>query len=665
MVGWLGAPGLIAFVLFIMCVASFVLLMNSEKSGALRALTALTAITAVLLEVSIPSPDRLLHFRTDLTKTIGTALDESVNHGVVDEYHKWDPVTRLDILSSPHPFSIGRMAIRPDVKLVTFDGDAISYITGLPPGFPTPDDTNKYFESSFLAPFFKPVANGNHLVIGLGGGPDVMQSLAMGARKITVVEINAAILAAMRNQYASYNGNILNRPNVQPVHSEGRNFVRSTPEKFDLIRMTGVDTFAAHTAGAYVLAENYLYTVNAFREYYRHLTDAGLMSVQRWFEPGEPRESLRLFAVVLDALRAEGVEHPEDHVIVLWRRTEHQQPPGVTLISKRPFSKSDIGNLDEQLSRTAPTEHAVPVYYPHVKPGAFLQSEIYHAYADAFSKGTELAFRDGYPYDITPVTDDKPFFFNYYKLTTMLDDWDQTGPIQGYWAYIVFGFIIICASVAVSIFIWLPLVVFRRQGLSAQGSGTLGLYFCCLGLGFITIEIIAMQKFALLLGHPMYAIATVMGGMLVFAGLGSYLSGHFMRKSDPIRILSVCTVIVAGFCLLLASPTATEVIDDLLALTLAARIAATLLILAVGAIPLGFFFPVGMSIAARSNKRFIPWAWGINSGFTVIGSVLSIAASMKLGFSIVLMLSAFVYLLGLLAINRHERIAAALVATGG
>jgi len=648
---WFGATGSVCVLLILLSGVALIISFRSSIT-AMRALGIGHAIFCIALAGAIPSIDRLLSFKPDVSKIAGYALNTRINTGVVHEYHKWDVITRLDILSSISPIEIGWMKVAPGTKLVDFDGDAGSVMARISPDFPTAADTKQFFDTDYRAAFFKSVANGNHLIVGLGGGPDLAQSLAMGASKITVVDINAAILDAMANRYRDYNGNILHRSNVSVFHSEGRNFLRSSREKFDLIRMTGVDTFTAHTAGAFVLAENYLYTVEAFRDYYHRLGDDGVLCLQRWFEPGRPRESLRLFAMILEALREEGIAHPEEHVIVLWRRTEEMQPPGTTFVSKRPYTPETIRALDAVLARVGAAEKAVPVYYPHAGPSKLMESVVFHAYANAFAGGTQRQFQDLYPNDISPPVDDKPFFFNYYKASNMLRDWKTTGPIHGYWAYFVFSVILVCASVAVSLFIWLPLFLFRREGLRTRGSGVLALYFSCLGIGFIAIEITAMQKFALLLGHPIYAIATVMGGMLVFAGAGSRISNHYVDRVIP--ALSVCTLMVAVFCLLLSSAMATYLIDGLLAAPLCLRIAATLLMLAPGSIPLGFFFPIGLRIAGMTEERFIPWAWGINSGFTVIGSVGTIAAAMRFGFSSVLMIAAGIYLTALLAIRRYQ-----------
>jgi SAM-dependent methyltransferase len=652
---WLGAPGSVTLLLLLVCLASLLFLARGRGGGRGRALRTGTALTCLLLAIAIPFVDGWLAFKPDLTKSLGFALNKRINPAVVHEYHRWDVVTRLDVVSSDRAYDIGWIKVPAGRKLVSFDGDAVSEIPHLPAEFPTREDTRRFSQADFRAPFFKEVAKGSHLVVGLGGGPDVEQSLAMGASRITAVDINAAILDAMTRVYQDYTGNIFNRPTVRLVHAEGRNFLRASPETFDLIRMTGVDTFAAHATGAYVLAENYLYTVEAFREYFRRLKDDGVLCLQRWFDDTSPRESLRLFAVMLAALRLEGVEHPWEHVIVLWRRSPDHQPPGVTFMRKRPYAREEVRALDRSLTDVGATGEVkvTPIYYPHTAPFALAASRDFHAYAAAFAEGQSAAFADAYPYDITPSIDDKPFFFNYFKVANMFREWNRTGPIQGYWAYFVFGLILCCASIAVAIFIWLPLIVFRREGLRTRGSGWLALYFCCLGLGFIMIEITAMQKFALLLGHPMYAIATVMGGMLVFAGLGSHLSGRFMAA--PVRALSASSAAIVAFCLLLASPGETRLINSLLAAGIAVRVLATLGILALGAIPLGFFFPIGLRLAGSTDDRFIPWAWGINSGLTVIGSVCTVAAAMRIGFSALLTLAAAIYLVALLSIRMHQR----------
>lgn len=189
--------------------------------------------------------------------------------------------------------------------------------------------------------------------------------------------------------------------------------------------------------------------------------------------------------------------------------------------------------------------------------------------------------------------------------------------------------------------------------MQTKGSGCASIYFFALGMGFIMIEISLMQKFALFLGHPMYSISTVIGGMLLFAGLGSHISAKLSQNplhSLRLAIIAVSVMIVVFFEL---SPI---IIDNLLEYRLSIRIFAVILMLAPLTVALGFFFPIGLKLIGQRSPEYIPWAWGINSGFTVIGSILAIVFAMMWGFDIVMIIAALIYIIGLLSIERYERL---------
>ncbi len=452
----------------------------------------------------------------------------------------------------------------------------------------------------------------------------------------------------MKGPYARFSGRIFLRPNVSVVRAEGRSYLRGTDRRFDLIRMRGVDTYTALSTGAYVLAENYLYTVDAARDYYNHLTPEGVLSLQRWFYDQQPRETLRLFAIVLEALRREGVAHPEEHVAVI-----RDADWGWTFLRKRPFEPEESARLAARL-RLSGNAPAI-IYLPFVAPDPHPAAAIYGEYVKAFQEGTTDAFIAAYPFDITPVDDDKPFFFNYYKLSQLFSHWDDPRLIvQGYWAYFVFLVIGLWALIGVAIFIFLPLVVLRRAGIRTQGAALASLFFAAIGLGFIMIEIVLMQKFALVLGHPMLSISTVLASMLFFAGTGSWFSGRWSGAGA--RPLQWAAVVVALLCLFLATPASRPLFDGLVGRALPVRILGTVGMIMPLAFVMGFFFPTGMSIVGARAAEFVAWAWGINGGFTVLGSVVAIALAMWLGFSSVLLVAAAIYLAGAAAIRRYESI---------
>lgn len=643
----LGAIDGIVLILLLASILSIYLLLNVHKDKKLSfhfvfAIFSLGIVVCVLLY-----KDDIFKFVPDKNKSLGHAFDSSINSGVINEYSAWDVVSRLDIASNHKSgIDIGWTKIPPPIKLITFDGDAISQIAPAKLDFPRVDEIQAFWDHDLHAPFFVGIKGGNHLIVGLGGGPDIARSLLMQADRITGVDINKAVIDAMQGSLAEYSGNIFNRNNVEIYHSEGRSFIKHSNIKYDLIQMTGVDTFTALSTGAYVLAENYLYTVEAVRDYYNNLSDDGIICIHRWFYDNKPRESLRLFSIMLEALKQENVSNPELHIAVV------RGGSGITFLKKTPFTLNDSKKIESMLINRS--QNPKIIYFPWLAATGHPASKYYHQIVEAFKSDRLNKFYDEYEFDVRPVTDDKPFFFSYYKARDLLKMplriLKNTGPIQGYWPYLVFLLILLCASISVAFFIFVPLLIMRREGLKVQNSQYASLYFMALGLAFIMIEIALMQKMALFLGHPMYSITTVLGGMLLFAGIGSFISGRL--KLNLIKLLNialVCVVLMVG-CFLIFSP---FVIDKFLGHSIYTRITITLLMIAPLSVVLGVFFPIGLRIVSKQAPEFIPWAWGINSGFTVIGSILAIIFAMIWGFSTVLQLSVLIYLVGVLNIRRY------------
>jgi spermidine synthase len=656
----------------------FVVLLPTAALAFFLACAGGKAIGATLLKlfsfVALAGVGVCLHFHGPLfriapdgEKSLGAAMDQKRNPWARHDHTAWDVAGRLDIASvDVGELDLGWVKFNPDAKLVTFDGDAISQMAAHPASYPSTHDIADFMDRDLHVPFFQGATGGDHLIIGLGGGVDIDRSLLMSAKTITGVDINGAIIRAMTSDFSSFSGGIFTRPQVSIHNSEGRSFLRRSERKFDLIQMTGVDTYTAMNAGAYVLAENYLYTIEALRDYYSHLSDHGILCIHRWFYDAKPRESLRLFATAIEALRLENVPSPELHLAVV------KSGLGILFVRKRPFSAAETASIEHRLEgRTRVVENfgkppepadlrARAIYLPGLAPGPHPAAEHYYRLVSAFREGTEEAFFRDYEFDVKPVGDDRPFFFNYHKASGLAKalrraaaepESANPGLVQGYRPYIVFLLILLCASAAVCVFIFGPLLVFKREGLKTGGSAWLSVYFAALGAGFMMIEIALMQKFALLLGHPMLSISAVLGGMLLFAGAGSLVSERW--KSAPAAALGPAVAVLAVAILLfrVASPL---IMDRLLGAGLAVRVSAVLLMLAPLAGTLGVFFPLGLRLAGDRAPEFIPWAWGINSGFTVIGSIVSIMLAMKFGFNAVLLLAGAIYALGYVAVRRYR-----------
>jgi spermidine synthase len=483
------------------------------------------------------------------------------------------------------------------------------------------------------------------MVIGPGGGNEIFVAHSMGAARIVGVELNPAMLDATYRTYADFSGHLYGTSNARAVVSEGRAFARSlgSEEKFDIIQMSGVDTWAGLSSGAYVLSENFLYTTQAFQDFYAHLKDDGILSIGR-FRLDPPRESLRLVSVALQALRELGVARPEEHVAALSFGTSFM---GRLLVKRSPFSPSEVKLLQREVERAG---GGGELYYA---PGA-VHDNPYSRLAVSFAARKEQAFFEEYPYDVTPVTDDRPFFFEYYKWSRLFRDLAHPGTGGQVGAnrpvgLIILGGLLAQVGLLVLVFVLAPLWLFRKDGMKVPRWGSAVLYFSCLGLGFMFVEIGLMQRFVLFLAHPAYAIPVVLATLLVSSGAGSLVAASLPFESEQRLRLCLTTVAVLLVVLLaILGP----LFDACLGLPFAARVIVAVSILIPLGIVLGMPFPLGIGRVGANHPHLVPWAWGINGGMSVLGSILAIMIAMGTGFSWVLLGAAGLYLLALVAARR-------------
>ena len=504
------------------------------------------------------------------------------------------------------------------------------------------------------------------LVIGVGGGLDVMIALAHGAESVTAVEFNQAMIEMVTERYDDYIGGLFT-PGAHPLadrisleHGEGRSYVRSHPEHYDVIQMAGVDSFTALSTGAYTLAESYLYTTEAVKDFYSKLKEGGYLSYSRFImrAPRVPRETIRLVAIAAAALREMGVPDPEKRIVVFqaWHWA-------ATLVKKGPFVPAEI----EALRSFAEREGFVGLVYDplartpeEVGPGANLVSSDRDARVARRAlfwrllRGDEDEredFIEEYPYDVTPSTDDAPFFFNYYRYGALFSGGltDPIDPADRYHPDIPVGHVVLVASLAqvglmAGVLILVPLFFLRRtQRVNMAELPPVFGYFAALGAGFMFIEIALMQKMILFLGHPTYAVTVVLATLLAGAGVGSLASDRWLR---PAR-LDLGWLLIALIALLLINMAASHwLLGTFLGLPFAGRVIVAIALPFPLALVLGMPFPLGMRMVNERNPGLLPWAWSINAFLSVLSSTLSILLAMALGFSAVLWIAAALYVLG-------------------
>jgi hypothetical protein len=554
----------------------------------------------------------------------GQALGEEV-------FKQWNDISRIGVVRQ----SGGEYNIVIDADAATsiahFDFDHLS----------AEDRRDLMYQGPALPYAVRPGAK--TLIIGPGGGWDVARAIASGSRDVTAVEINPIIAyTVMQDRFARYSNHLYSRPEVHVAVEDGRSFVRRSPDKYQVVQATLVDTWAATAAGAFALSENNLYTSDAFRDYLTHLTDDGVLAITRWgFDP--PRESLRLIALAIDALTQLGEKQPWRHVIVSRQGSvEGYGALDTVLVARRPLRDEDIARAQAVFA------HGVQraVYYPG--------SAIPNQFRDLLLSPNPGDYERNYTFDITPVSDDRPFFF-------------YTVQPRDLWAFmkggvntadrkinkavpLLFGLMAVSLAATMLILVAPPLVLGTRLPRQRGIQGFL-VYFLLIGAGYILIEVGLIQKFILFLGHPTYALTVVVFSMLISSGLGSYFSPRVLGGDEGrmIKVLGLTALLTTLLALILAS-----LLSALVWLPLVLRMAITVVLIA----PLGFImgmpFPTGLKRLEEWHAPSLRWAWSLNAAASVLGSVGAMVSAIYLGLVETLILGGVFYL-GALAILARVR----------
>ena len=457
------------------------------------------------------------------------------------------------------------------------------------------------------------------LVIGAGGGRDVLSALTLGARSVTAVEINRDIIRTANDMFGDFTGHLDRDPRVRFVNDEARSYVARSPERFGIVQISLIDTWAATAAGAFVLSENSLYTTEAWTTFVRHLTADGVLSVSRWYYRDSPSEMYRTTALAVDALRQIGVTNPREHLVIvrnmnLAYRPETPDGVGTLLVSARPFTAAELSEID----------HIADELRFEVM---FTPARSVDATFDRLTGPEARAFQNSYSLRINPPTDDSPFFFNMLRWRdifslSVLEAGKQSNNLK---AVATLGILLGTVLVLTAGCILVPLWVSRTHVAFAE-TGPLLAFFICIGLGFMLVETSQMQRLIIALGHPIYALTVVLFALLLSSGLGSYLTaGIEPDRAGPSgsRRLLLLVVILAIF-----GAVTPAVVRATAAASTPARILAAVALLFPAGLVMGMAFPLGMKLATRRAAALTPWLWGLNGAASVLASVLSICIAL-------------------------------------
>ena len=549
-----------------------------------------------------------------------------------ESFVRWNPISRIALLNPKS--SDPEIVIDADAStgIPTFD---LQHLT-------VEQRANLLHEGPGFPYMLRPGAK--TLVIGPGGGWDVARSLTGGSKDVTAVEINPIIAhTIMQQRFADLSHRLYFRPEVHLFVEDGRSFVRRSPEKYQVLQATLVDTWASTAAGAFALSENNLYTTDAFRDYLNHLTDDGLMVFTRWgFEP--PRESLRLLSLAIEALGEVGETDAWRHVVVLRDHAQNIDAFGAldtVLIFRKPLGDADVAAVKSALSET----HLQALYIPGDAPsnefGALLRS------ADPST------FWRNYRYNVTPVDDDRPFFFYTVQPRDILNFLKQGGRSADYKINralpLLFEVLGISVLAIIVVLAFPPLLLGERLPAEKGVRGFL-LYFVCIGAGYILIQVALIQKFVLFLGHPTYALTVIIFSMLISSGLGSYwsrrLTGESTNSSNQTGRLSAVLIGVAATVSALAF-LAAPVSEYGVGWPLPIKVLVTVGLIAPAGFLMGIPFPTGLTRLQKSYPQAVRWAWALNAAASVLGSVSAICLAIYIGLRATVLTGALLYLLAL------------------
>jgi spermidine synthase len=577
-------------------------------------------------------------------------------------FQKWNAFSRVDVIESRGIRSAPGLSMAypggpPPEKGLAVDAQNIAPIIALDPA---QAEFTDYLPPA-LSYQLRPQAD--VLILEPGGGLAVLTALHGGARSVTAVHSNPAVVEATRR----WSGDLYRDPRVSLVVDDPRSYLRREARRFDLIVLPLIDSFRAVTAGAYALGEDYRYTVEAFQELLAHLAPGGLLVAERWIQL-PPTESLRLWGLTLEALRQSGISNPGAHVVAL-----RSFQTSLVMASLSPFTTDDLKRVRDFSAARQFDLIWLPGLANMPGPASTLSQEdldrlginrynvvsgapYFRAFAGLVAASYPTSFFADYPYAVSPPTDNRPFFFHFFKwrqtpeiIRSLGKTWQPFGG-SGYLVLVVLLALVLLLSGGL---ILLPLALGHRQWAARPIPSTTHarylLYFSLLGLGFLFVEIPLLQRFIVYLGQPAYAFATVVAALLLASGVGSrYLAEHV----PPWLGLAILSIAVLVYPALLPA-----MFEISFGLPLAGRIALTLLALTPLGLLMGMPFPQGLAIAQQRAPGLVAWLWAVNGCASVVSAVLAPMLAIDLGFNVVMLMGAGAYLGALLSLGQQARYA--------
>ncbi len=630
----LGAEILIVVVSIMGAVCSLVYALKVSKK-----LTSAVSVVTLFMLLCIPLASELFQFKS---KPLGGLSKMAKATAVKRNFSTWDPLGRIEVYSFDDKYSYMYMPEAVPIKAMFQDGDAGSMLVNIREDI---YDYTHFYDGSIFSLVYQLRQNPETLAIGLGGGHDIMRASHFRSSHVTGVEINSTTVKLVKEIFKDFLGDPYGRENVNIINMDGRYFVRDDTKKYDIIQIAGADTDTSNlTSGALSVSENYLYTTEAFRDYFSSLKPDGILSLIRF----GPREPMLIMTTALTAMREMGIPDPHRNFMVV------KQAINVNVLMKKaPFSIEEIDALQrfvEKVNVSAaklrlPVNDVIgyeAINSPEIMYLPLTEWKAENSFTElmtAVQSREEAAYVSRFPSNISPLSDNMPFFFQYEKPENIFKYRNSV-------IYNLFKSIIHISLFSIAL-IFLPAWLLKRKHTKITYHVHFIIYFLCIGIGFMLIEIGLIQKSVLFLGHPTYSFIAVVFSILLFSGLGSLASGMFKGHEIRLIIGSIAFVVIISLIYLFY-------MENVLNAVLPENTFMRMLIISLFLSPLGFAmgipFPKGLQLVNNRDRNFIPIAMATNSVASVLAAASSLPFAMVFGFSTIFLTAVFVYFMGLVAV---------------
>ena len=494
------------------------------------------------------------------------------------------------------------------------------------------------------------------LVLGAGAGSDVLLALYHRASRVDAVELNPQVVRLINETYSEFAGGLYARPDVKVHVGEGRSFIAASERRWDLIHVALLDSYSGASAGVQALSESPLYTVEAMRTMLDRLKPGGMVSLTRWLR-APPRDNLKLLATIAAALDDETGASSAGRIVVIrgWST--------VTIVVKNGLlNREDLGRI----RRFADARGFDLAWLPGMaREEANVINQLDRSYifdaARALLGPERKAYIDRYKFHIEAATDNKPYFYRSFKWSLLPELVNQKN--RATLTLLDSGYLVLLATLGQTVIAGLGLILLPLSWLKSGeqedrglGKGRVALYFLALGFGFMFVEMAYIGRLSLFLGHPLSAIAVVLAGFLIFAGLGAGLLSRLGKGAQQTAmrrgisaLVAIALLEVAAFSYLLPAFAGSELVW---------KIVLSIGLIAPLALVMGIPFPLGLSMVTREAPSLVPWAWAVNGCASVSGVVIASLLAMHIGFTGVVFSAAALYAVAGLAFLRRYAVVA-------